>query len=117
MDGTKEKVSCRHNRTDVHTSSQRLWRYTLNDLQRFKPDRVKRIPLLNKKLFIIVTAGKRETSSSHWGVTGYTTISEQTLCPGVAGQRSWGEPDTFLFHFGGGGGGVLFLFVCLFVLE
>ena len=25
MDDSKEIVSCNHNRTDVHTSSQRLW--------------------------------------------------------------------------------------------
>lgn len=56
-------------------------------------------------------AGKREISSSHWGVTGTSATPDQTLCPGVVGQRSWGKHNTFLFHFGGG----LFLvglFVC-----
>lgn len=59
VNNSKEAASSRHNRTDTHRDSQRLWQHP-QDLPRFKTDKIPtvkrkadRVPLLTEKLFVI----------------------------------------------------------------
>lgn len=62
VDNAKEMVSYRHNRTDAHVSSQRLWRY-IEDLtsprrSQQRMENVHKVPCLTKKLFAIGTSNR-----------------------------------------------------------
>lgn len=76
MDGSKETVFPRDNRSDVHRNSQKRWQHE-QDLHRFEPNGVPalrvgsehRAPPLAKKLFAIDNLISKRTSVVYNGVS------------------------------------------------
>lgn len=82
-DDSKETVSFRQNRTDLHINSEGLWQ-RIQDRHKFKPDGVPEVrgdvdmgvPPLLKKLFAIDTLRQKDTQFS----TMKLSLSLSTTC-------------------------------------